>query len=413
METMLQLGENPFFQFLHTLSFSFVSSGFLWEDVWRKITKCKSRNKIKSRSFSSSLPREIPSLTILTQNSIIKLIVDICFANLIPITNSPNEAAVSEDGLQSLLHQTGLDEAALLQYAMNKYDQIDDLTKTRLLFGLLLRRGGLRVIKEDGKIIAPVAELCIAVSLVGHVSFPHEITGRKPDKAAPNLQSVCQLKTQCAGRRAHQLIQFILHKLTTLPVEETLLAPLGPFRLKSYSSVINKLFYRGKDLTDLLAATVANETDLRALRNKLNELGATMVGQVEKNGNGDLTYRFVRILRVELEGSPPAFHFPVYYEVIKLHHNTPVPHKQYEWTRLEFALKRGDMKKLRDTGFTVESIELGTAPIIDAQLAPQRPQTDNGPNPSLGEISHSVCLSSLSIHLSLILMKCLLLPPSF
>jgi hypothetical protein len=333
---------------------------------------------------------------------------EICSANLIPITTEGNLTtfAVSEDGLQLLLHQTGLDEIpALLQFAMNKNDQIDDLTKTRLLFGLLLRKGGLRVIKEDGKIIAPVAEIYIgATPLVGQVSFPHEIID-PTDK--DNLQSVCQLKTQCAGRRAHQLIQFILHKLPTLPVEETL---LGPFRLKSYSSVINKLFYRGKDLTDLLAATVANETDLKALRKKLNKLGATIVGQVEKNGNGDLTYRFVRILRVELEGSP-AFDFPVYYEVVKLHHNTPVPHNQYEWTRLEFVLERGDLNMLRETGFTVESIKLGTAPSIDAQLvAPQRPQTDNGPNPSLGEISLSVCLSSLSIDLSLILMKCLLIP---
>jgi hypothetical protein len=75
-----------------------------------------------------------------------------------------------------------------------------------------------------------------------------------------------------------------------------------------------------------LATTVANDDELKALRRKLNQLGATMSGKVEKNDNGDLTYRFVRILRVELEGSPPAFDFPVFYEVTKLCHNTPVPH---------------------------------------------------------------------------------------
>jgi hypothetical protein len=105
---------------------------------------------------------------------------EICSANLIPITTEGDLAtfAVSENGLQLLLHQTGLDEIpALLQFAMSKDDQIDDLTKTRLLFGLLLRRGGLRVIKEDGKIIAPVAELCIvAAPLVGHVFFPMKLT---------------------------------------------------------------------------------------------------------------------------------------------------------------------------------------------------------------------------------------------
>jgi hypothetical protein len=334
----------------------------------------------------------------ITQNpAIIELIVEICSDNfnLIPITTEGNLAtfAVSEDGLQLLHHQTGLNEVALLQFAMAKDELVDDLTKTRLLFGLLLRRGGLRVIKEDGKIIAPIPELCVTVApLAGEVSFPRDLV--KTSKLAPNLQSVCQLKTQCVGRRAHQLIQFILDKLTTLPVEETLLAPLGPFRLKSYSSVINKLFYRGKGLTDLLAATVANDIDLRTLLRNLNELGATMVGQPEEDGNGDLTYRFVRIIRVELRESPPAFFFPVYYEVVKLHHHTPVSHKQYEWTRLRFSLGPGDMITMEESGFTAELIDLGTSPSIDAQLAPQRPQTDNDLNPALGERSLAVCLSS-------------------
>jgi hypothetical protein len=76
--------------------------------------------------------------------------------------------------------------------------------------------------------------------------------------------------------------------------------------------------------------------------------------------HSDLTYWFVRILRVELRESPPAFFFPVYYEVVKLHHHTPVSHKQYEWTRLRFSLGPGDMITMEESGFTAELIDLGS-----------------------------------------------------
>jgi hypothetical protein len=264
--------------------------------------------------------------------------------------------AVTEQGLNLLFSRTNLNEVALLHFAMTQSDGIDDLLKTRLLFGLLLRKGTLRLIKEDGIIIAPVPEVSMTVPLlVGAVSFLDDIV--KISKIAPNLQYLCRLKGQRKGRRADQLIQFILHQLTSLPAEDTLLG--HGFRLKSYSSVMNKLFYRGKSLTDLFAATVDNESELETLISQLDDKGGVMMGEPEDvNGNGDLTYRYVRILRVVLQESPPSpFNFPVYYEVIKTNHFTPASHEQYEWVS---NLKNGTQSQLGMTGFTVELTDPGS-----------------------------------------------------
>jgi hypothetical protein len=217
-------------------------------------------------------------------------------------------------------------------------------------------------VKEDGVIIAPVPEVSIHTatphSLMGKVSFLDEF-GPETPQDPPDLEYFCHLKGVCGGRSVRELVDFILQKLLSLPVEESLLKQ--PFRQKSSSSAINKMFYRGKSLTDLLATTVGTNSGLARVKKELSQRGAISVDEDQRvNGNGDLTYRFVRILRVELEleGSPQpcSFTFPVYYEVIKTRHVTPVPHKEYELTRLKFNLDKGQRIMLRLTGFTMEPL---------------------------------------------------------
>jgi hypothetical protein len=294
-----------------------------------------------------------PSLRLLPQD-----LLEICSLHLTQISAEGVHAhpvfAVTNEGIDLLLSPDGVDEVALLQVAMTACSQIDDTVKRQLLFGLLLPRE-LTLIKEDGTIIAPIPEIALgsAPELRGDVAFLAE---SGPDIQPPDSQSICLLRGICGGRPVHQLIRFILDQLLALPADESLLGHPFHFRLKSYSSVMNKLFYRGKTLTDLLAATVGTDADLSSLKRRLSGKGAVLVGQENcLNGNGDLSNRYVRILRVSLEGCS-SFDLPVYYEVILTRHTTHVSHKQYEWNRLKCRLDLGQRSALRRNGFTLEMI---------------------------------------------------------
>jgi hypothetical protein len=285
-------------------------------------------------------------------------VLEICSSNLIEITTDGSSVAfaVAKIGIDQLMTRTGLNEVELLEIVMTPDSQIDDTTKRQLLFGLLLFRGGLKVIKEDGLIMAPVPEISLGSSdmyVRGEIVFLDEFGPEIPHDP-PDLAKFCEMKNVCGGR-VRQLIQFLLQKLSTLPVDESL---LDFFRVKSYSSMTNKLFYRGKYLTDLFATTVRTDAEFNALKKKLvNEKGAILVDeQYRVNGNGDLTYRFVRILQIQLEGASHHFTFPVYYEVIWTRHMTPICHKIYEWERLESKLGLGQINTLRRGGFTIESL---------------------------------------------------------
>jgi hypothetical protein len=133
------------------------------------------------------------------------------------------------------------------------------------------------------------------------------------------------------------LVQFLLHKLKS--VEDSLLDQ--PFRLKSYSSTINKLFYRGKPSTDLLAATVETDVELKQLKKELSQRGAMRLDEENMlNVNNDPTYRYARILQLTFDGSPTQT-VPIYYEVVVTNFNTHASHKEYELGCMKYGLSKG------------------------------------------------------------------------
>jgi hypothetical protein len=264
--------------------------------------------------------------------------------------------AVSCAGVGKLL-SLGSSEVTLLGLTMSPSSMIDGVLKRQLLFGLLMHRGELVLVREDGEVVAPVPELSPGPSseIKGKISFLKQLDPiRPPPRDAPTLEQVCEWKGTCQGVAAHRLIHFLLQKLADLSAEE---ATLSSFRLKSYSSVMNKLFYRGKALSDLFAATVQTDGHLILLKQSLTDEGATSVYENNiHNGNSELSYRYVRILQVELEGSP-SFTFPVHYEIIMAKGMTPaVPHKQYQLERLRYDLNDGFENTLGVKGFTLEKL---------------------------------------------------------
>jgi hypothetical protein len=266
----------------------------------------------------------------------------------------PSTFAVSAIGL-NLLRVGGcgsdLDDVGLLQIAMTTDPQVPDDLKRNLLFGLLLSRG-LRVIREKCVIVAPLPELGIpVVTLRGSVSFLEDVDEHIPTDA-PDITSLCPNKF-CP---IYQQIAFILSELKSMPLEESF---RDSFRLKTYSSVMNKLFYRGKELSDLFAHTFLADSlsQVYTLKQRLLMKGAMLVREEGRNVNGigRLVYRFVRILLVHLVGYNP-FTFPVYYELARESHQTFVPHEQYEWARLEYGLQPGQTNIFKRTGFTVDEL---------------------------------------------------------
>ena len=285
-------------------------------------------------------------------------LLEICSSHLIEVTTEIR--VVSVEGLNQLRVLIGVlgneidDDVCLLQIAMRPDARIDDTLKKQLLFGLLLQRsGGLTLLKEAGMIIAPIPEISIpppSISCQGTISFLNLIGQNIPDNA-PDLSSLCEYKGLC-GMAAHQIMGFILEKLRALPSAESL---SDSFRLKSYSSVMNKLFYRGKDLTDLFAGTYKTDDKFDSLKKQLLSKGAIPHFEKKKvNGNDCLVYRYVRILKVDLSGG--SFTFPVYYELVRENFKTSTPHEHYELTRLlQWTLVDGHRNMLVRNGFSLEN----------------------------------------------------------
>jgi hypothetical protein len=292
---------------------------------------------------ASSPAQALPSLSI---------VKDICSSNLIQISADREGPvfAVTAEGMDLLMIRHRLSKKFLHQLVMSPSLAIDDTLKRQLLFGLLMRRGWLTLIKEDGVIVAPLPEISLpppsSDQIRGEVSFRERfdpMTSHHP----PDLWTFCELK-RASGHPVHQLIPFLLEKLMAL-LEESL---LDSFQLKSYSSVTNTLFYQGEPLTDLFTATVETVAGLSALIDRLTDKGAIQI-QVDQDPNGDSLLHYVRALTVTLEGSP--FTLPISYELIYTPHRSPVPRKD-ELKRLKLNLAEDQRDRLVHKGFTIEPI---------------------------------------------------------
>ena len=244
------------------------------------------------------------------------------------ISDGGNSALVVS--IQELHKCIEINDIDLLQIAMKPNTQIDETLRAQLLLGLLRqRKNGLTLLKEDLIVIAPIPEIAIPIISEGTISYLRVADPDIPDDP-PDLYSLCRSKRLCHAP-VHRIIGFILDKLKSLPSTDSL---IDSFRLKSYSSVMNKLFYRGKDLTDLFATTFHSDEEFKNLKTALSGKGA-MERSLDTNGNGCRVYRYVRILQVELNGH--SFHFPVYYELVRERYKTSVPHEHYELSRLEYG----------------------------------------------------------------------------
>lgn len=282
----------------------------------------------------------------------------ICSENLIhyPLESGGIEFAISEDGL-SLLENIGesnhkLGRIDLLQLIMAIDDRLTTVLKRQLLFGLLLSsRSGLYLVKEDGIIIAPSPEILVACPLRGEIRFRDRITSAVPTEP-PDLESLCGVKVT-GVIPVREIVWFILTMLKSLDPQESLSTT---FRLKSYSSVMNKLFYRGKRLTDLFA-TSDEASNVVALQDMMKEKGAMNVSSHQDylNGNNCVVYRYVRILDVTIFNpssiyvQPHSFSFCVYYEIVTKNQHARVPHQQYELERLEFGVSPGSQNNYRSS----------------------------------------------------------------
>lgn len=290
------------------------------------------------------------------------ILARICSEHLIEVKSGINSVVVvSQDGLSRLkefFSDSTHHEVGILQIAMTKDPRIDNSLKKQLLYGLLLP-GGLTLIKEDKTIIAPTPEIPIDASSIprGSIHFLEDID---PEIFIdpPDLSYICKLKRE-SNLYVHQLLQFILYHLTQLPPSETLLGDgtNGTFRLKSYSSAINKFFFRGKKVKDFFAATVLTNSSLETLTAELDNKGAIPWYEADiLNGSGDQVYRYVRVLQVELEGRNP-FTIPIFYEIAYSSFKTPVPHDQYELNRLRFSVGKGQQNYLKRMGFGIETYQ--------------------------------------------------------
>lgn len=267
---------------------------------------------------------------------------------------------ISKDGMQSLrcltINGRVLGDVELLQIAMSSDPRISDDVKRRLLYGLLFDNG-LTLVRENNVTIAPThLPSPPSITLSGRISFVRNVP-RRIETLPLNAIRLCNLKRN-SGSEAHHLIGFILQELQKLPQEESF---SDLFRLKSYSSVMNKLFYRGGNLTDLYGATVPSNSKVLAVEKKLLAHGAIDANDQEDrdfNGNGCAVYRWVRILQIDLQNLPDQpLHFPVYYEVVRKNFlDERAPHKNYELTRLKFQLAEGLRTSLENDGFRFDPV---------------------------------------------------------
>lgn len=241
----------------------------------------------------------------------------------------------------------------LLCLVMSEETTLDTATRQKLFFGLLLPMG-LTLVKEDGFLLAPIFEMPHSHSLNGSVRFKSQVSEDIPDQS-PRVACFCRWVGKPPQYRIHELVAFIREQLYQLQQDGDV--RLKCFRLKSYSSIINKIFYRGKKLTDLFATTVSSQGKADELRLILEHAGGYLAREYGKftNANGCLVYRYIRILIVTIDQQ--EIFFPVYYEItIANSIIIPRPHEEYELDRLRCQLNLGQINLLLKTKFTLERV---------------------------------------------------------
>lgn len=220
--------------------------------------------------------------------------------------------AVSVDGLEHLIEnlrdgdiRLGITE--LFQVALTNDCRIAEILKQQLLFGLLRRFGGLILVKEDGVVIAPIPEIQIHTSHEVRTSFTDLLSGSLIP-APPDVSTVCEWKQLCGGIPVHHIVWLILESLkANNDMEE--------FHLKSYSGVMNKLFYHGKKLTDLFSTTITQDRYPQLVRNLL-EIGVMSLSAENESYSIDdfAVHRFCRVVMVSI--NQVHFQFPAFYQVV-------------------------------------------------------------------------------------------------
>lgn len=268
------------------------------------------------------------------------------------VSEDSTVSAISAEGLELMRTiDDKLDRVSLL-LSMTNDNRIDENFKLELFYGLLFDLEGLTIVKENGQIIAPTPELKITVPIPrGSIEFLVKVRGDVLTQA-PDISFFCHRKAECRYS-VREIICFLLHELRNLPPEETLMTV---FRMKSYSSVINNLLYRGKGLSDLFATTIL-DSDYNELIRKIESRGGMCVHERQEkqiNGNRCIVSRYVRILKIQFENSQDYFFCPIYYEIVLDNLMPPaVSHQQYELERLKFKLSAGAQNLIQQKGFTI------------------------------------------------------------
>lgn len=319
---------------------------------------------IDIHQFLSDIDENISSLRIETTNKEVKI--------------------VNIDYFFNKYHQLG--KIGLLQIAMSTTQRIDQLRRRHLLYGLLFQEG-LTFILEGNEIIAPMHEKERKIIARGNILFQNTSTnmniatpvpGSVPVPVImppPDLFYFCQMKNS-TNIPITNIIGFVLKELHKLDNSIDSL-----FRLKSYASVMNKLFYRGKELSDLYAATAKSHEKLTSLITLMEQqYGGTFVSRT-RNGNQCDVIRYFRVLKIRLidqqasteeddedttTGSGSSnrncheFLFPVYYEIVYETSATRISHEEFEYKRLKYDLNDEKRRVLSDNGFTIIPIGVGT-----------------------------------------------------
>lgn len=264
---------------------------------------------------------------------------------------------ISPEGMTRL----NLADNIVLQIAMTNDTRIKSSLKRSLLYGLLFKKNSsLTMIEEGQSLIAPSTDLRRqAAKYHGHLSFnENNNSGMIPPP--PGIEYFCDLKGRHSIPEISQIIMLIISTLKLLKSEET----LGHlFRIKSRSSILNKLFFRGKDLSDFYAATATTFDEMEDLISKLESCGAKHCPPNTVNGNGCPVIRYVRMLTVtilenrnqaqEMEQVRYEFQFPVYYEIVYRISPDRSPHDIFELTRLNCGLTPEKRDLLEEHGFTI------------------------------------------------------------
>lgn len=250
-----------------------------------------------------------------------------------------------------LTEYRNIGEVGLLQIAMSSESRVSDSLRKQILYGLLLSRS-LTFVLEGNEILAPCHEITRDRIAGGKIVF----LASSIILPAPNLSYFCNLKLLTRIPIA-DLVGFLLEELRKHP--DSL---CGTFRMKSYASIINKLFYRAKDISDLFAATARTHDQLSGLINLINKCGGRFHSR-SHNGNHCEVMKYVRSVQMTLtnpisdtDPSQPRVHqvtIPIYYEIVYETVAMTVAHEAYELKRLDFKLNQEERSILETAKFSL------------------------------------------------------------